>query len=155
MSEASTMRAMMLTGYGGPDKLEYRNDVPIPSRGADDVLIRVSACGMNNTDINTRTGWYAKSVTGATGAEETQAGTDGSWGGGLDFPRIQGADPVGNIVAVGPNVPSARIGERVLIDAWMRDPGSKRLGIWGPSVTVASLSTWRFRRPMPIRSSPT
>lgn len=123
MSEASTMRAVMLTGYGGLDKLEYRDDVPIPSPGSDHVLIRVTACGMNNTDINTRTGWYSKSVTGSTEVETVEEEVDGSWGGGLTFPRIQGADPVGTIVAVGPNVPTARIGERVLIDAWMRDPG--------------------------------
>ncbi len=116
------MRGVVLTGYGGLDKIEYRDDLPVPSPGRDEVLIRVSACGMNNTDVNTRIGWYAKSVTDATG--ESQEGTeDGSWGGDLDFPRIQGADPAGRIVAVGDGVDEERIGERVLVDAWMRDPG--------------------------------
>ncbi|MFQ5761284.1 MAG: alcohol dehydrogenase, partial [Acidiferrobacterales bacterium] len=51
----ATMRAAHLTGHGGLDKLEYRHDVPVPKPKADEVLIRVGACGMNNTDINTRT----------------------------------------------------------------------------------------------------
>ena len=53
-----------------------------------------------------------------TGSDE-----DGSWGGGLTFPRIQGADPAGWIVAVGDGVDPKRIGERVLCDGWLRDPG--------------------------------
>lgn len=100
------MRAVLLTGHGGLDRLEYHDDVPVPVPEFDEVLIEVAACGMNNTDINTRVGWYA----------------GGSWGGGLQFPRIQGADPVGRIVAVGESVASSRIGERVLIDAWLRGP---------------------------------
>ncbi len=92
-------------------------------RGPGDVLVQVAACGMNNTDVNTRIGWYAKAVTGATGEGTADAGADGSWGGGLTFPRIQGADPVGRIVEVGAGVALERVGQRVLIDAWLRDPG--------------------------------
>ncbi len=116
------MRAVVLTGHGGLDKLEYRTDVPVPTPAAGDVLVAVSACGMNNTDINTRIGWYAKHVTGATGDGASTGDSDGSWGGGLTFPRIQGADPAGRIVAVGDGVNVDRIGERVLVDAWLRDP---------------------------------
>lgn len=57
MNVPETMRAMVLTGHGGPEKLEYREDWPVPKVDPDDVLIRVAACGMNNTDINTRAGW--------------------------------------------------------------------------------------------------
>ncbi len=116
------MRAVLLTGHGGLDQLEYRDDVPVPELSAGDVLIEVTACGMNNTDINTRTGWYSKAVTSATGEATAASDIDGSWGGGLIFPRIQGADPAGRIVAVGAGVDAARIGERVLLDAWLRDP---------------------------------
>lgn len=118
-----SMRGVVLTGHGGLDELEYRDDLPVPIPERDEVLIRVSACGMNNTDVNTRTGWYSKSVSGATGETQSDRGEDGSWGGGLDFPRIQGADPVGRIAAVGEGVDEARLGQRVLVDAWMRDPG--------------------------------
>lgn len=119
----TTMRAVLLEGHGGLDMLEYRTDVAVPTPGPHQVLIEVAACGMNNTDVNTRTGWYSKSVTTETGAETTDAAADGSWGGGLRFPRIQGADPAGRIVAAGPGVDPARMGQRVLVDAWIRDPG--------------------------------
>ncbi len=123
MAVRDEMRAVVLTGHGGLDRLEYREDVPTPEPAPGEVLVEVAACGMNNTDINTRIGWYSKSVTGATGEPAADADEDGSWGGGLVFPRIQGADPSGRIVAVGDGVPAERIGERVLVDAWVRDPG--------------------------------
>ncbi|GMG83938.1 alcohol dehydrogenase family protein [Paralimibaculum aggregatum] len=113
------MRAVLLTGHGGPETLEYREDVPVPRPGPGAVLIRVGAAGINNTDINTRIGWYSKAVSGDT---ESAAGSlaaedaDASWTGRpLVFPRIQGADCCGEIVAVGAGVPEARIGERVLV----------------------------------------
>jgi NADPH:quinone reductase-like Zn-dependent oxidoreductase len=143
-----TMRGVVLTGHGGLDRLEYREDLPVPRPARDEVLIAVSACGMNNTDINTRTGWYSKSVSEATGKGGTESGEDGSWGGGLSFPLIQGADPCGQIVDVGMSVPGDRIGQRVLVDAWMRDPsgnlekaqylGSERDGGYAEYVTVGS-----------------
>jgi NADPH:quinone reductase-like Zn-dependent oxidoreductase len=93
------------------------------------VLIAVGACGMNNTDINTRIGWYSKSVSSGTtsrGGEEGMAdvsGKDATWGfGALQFPRIQGADVVGRIANVGEGVSPQRVGERVIVDPWLRDP---------------------------------
>jgi NADPH:quinone reductase-like Zn-dependent oxidoreductase len=99
--------------------------VAVPEPGPGEVLIQVGACGVNNTDINTRTGWYSKAVTEGTGAEggagETP-GTDGSWGSaGIRFPRIQGADVCGRVVALGRGAPEALTGRRVLIDTWLRD----------------------------------
>ncbi len=132
MTLPAQMRAVVLTGHGGLDKLELRNDVPVPQPAAGEVLIAVGACGMNNTDINTRTAWYSKSVTEATGEVTGRGGTggfaaaregDSTWGGAsLRFPRIQGADVAGRIVAVGTGVGEMRVGERVLVDPWLRDP---------------------------------
>jgi hypothetical protein len=124
VSLPDTMRAMVTTGHGGFDKLSYRTDWPRPDPGPGEVLIRVGACGLNNTDINTREGWYSKAVTGATGSTgEAPDGEDPSWGGApIVFPRIQGADACGRIVAVGVGVDPARIGERVITDNWLRDP---------------------------------
>ena len=130
------MHAVLLTGHGGPDKLEYREDVATPEPAVGEVLIEVGACGLNNTDINTRTAWYSKSVDEATDAGgaagfEAADSDDSTWGGaGIVFPRIQGADVVGTIAAVGAEVPAARVGERVLVDPWMRDarePGDRSL----------------------------
>ncbi len=125
MSLPTTMSAMILTGHGDMDKYEWRTDWPVPQPGAGEVLIRVRACGMNNTDVNTRAGWYSKAVTGATSGatEETPDGEDPSWGGKpLAFPRIQGADICGEVVAVGEGVAAERIGERIITDCWLRDP---------------------------------
>ena len=54
------MRAVLLTGHGGLEKLEFRDDVPVPSAGPGEVLVRVLASSVNNTDINTRTSWYSE-----------------------------------------------------------------------------------------------
>ena len=123
-----TMHAILLTGHGGFDKLEYRDDVPVPVPADGQVLVRVAAAGINNTDINTRIGWYSKAVTGATdtggsSGYDRDVGDDGSWSGApLEFPRIQGADACGRIVATGSGVDPARVGERVLIRALQPRP---------------------------------
>jgi NADPH:quinone reductase-like Zn-dependent oxidoreductase len=64
------MSAILLEGHGGPDRLEYRSDVPVPQPQPDEVLIRVSAAGINNTDINLRIGWYSAHA-GASDAQES------------------------------------------------------------------------------------
>lgn len=116
-----TMQGVYLTGHGGFDKLSYRTDIPMPQPGHDEVLIRVGAAGINNTDINTRIGWYSKSVTGDTnsggaGGLNEAASDDAGWAGeALKFPRIQGADCCGEIVATGEGVDPGRIGQRVLV----------------------------------------
>ena len=124
------MRAVVLTGHGGLDKLEYHEDWPTPDPDRDEVLIRVAACGLNNTDINTRTAWYSKTVNegiteagGKSGFAEADADT-ASWGNvKIEFPRIQGADATGTITAVGANIDPARIGERVIVDPWILATG--------------------------------
>jgi len=85
-----TMRAVVLTGHGGLDRLEYRTDWPTPTPGPGEVLVKVHACGLNNTDVNTRTAWYSKAVSGATtgGALDTAEDEDATWGGApITFPR--------------------------------------------------------------------
>ncbi len=104
-----TMQAVVLTGHGGLDKLEYR-DCPVPEPAADEVLLEVHACGMNNTDVWVRQGAYGT---------DDDPDAVASWRRGkptLSFPRIQGADTVGRIVAVGEGVDPARIGERIILD---------------------------------------
>lgn len=118
------MRAVLLTGHGGFEKLDLRADVPIPEPGPGDVLIRVGAAGLNNTDINTRSGWYSKAVAEATDAGGTTgiagAEDDGWSGAAFRFPRIQGADVCGQVVAVGSGVDRHRIGERILVEPVFR-----------------------------------
>lgn len=122
MTDRKTMRGMVLTGHGGLEKLEWRENLAVPEPGAGEVLIKVGAAAVNNTDINTRTGWYSKTVRGDTasgatqGYDDSQSGAEGSWSGEpLAFPLIQGADCCGRIVAVGTGVDAGRVGERVLV----------------------------------------
>ncbi|WP_124086169.1 alcohol dehydrogenase family protein [Pseudogemmobacter humi] len=120
------MHAVLLTGHGGYEALDYRSDVPVPRPGPGEVLIRVAAAGVNNTDINTRTAWYSRAVTegsnaGGTAGFKGADDADASWAGvPLSFPRIQGADCCGHVVAVGEGVDAARIGERVIVRNLLR-----------------------------------
>ncbi|MGI9306616.1 MAG: alcohol dehydrogenase family protein [Gammaproteobacteria bacterium] len=117
-----TMRAVILTGHGGLEKLEYRKDWPKPRPAAGEVLVRVCACGLNNTDVNTRTGWYSPSAGGATtgDAQPDAREADAAWSGtALQFPRIQGGDAAGIVESA---EDAELIGRRVLIDPCMRDP---------------------------------
>ena len=119
-----TMCAMVLTGHGGLEKYEWHEQWPMPVPGPTEVLIRVGACGLNNTDVNTRSGWYSKAVSEATtGRSYTKLNhSDPSWRGApITFPRIQGADAVGCVVAVGEAANTDLIGRRVMVDGWQRD----------------------------------
>lgn len=126
MNLPTTMTAVLLTGHGGLDKLDYRHDIAVPEPDEHQVLIQVGAAGINNTDINTRTAWYSKSVSsgtnvGGSGGFEAVDNDDASWSGTpLSLPRIQGADICGRIVAVGSAVDPARIGERVIVRTMQR-----------------------------------
>ena len=108
------MRAVLLTAHGGFECLEYRTDVAVPTPGTGEVLVNIAAAGINNTDINTRIGWYADSV-----ADDDSAGWTGD---AFTFPRIQGADGCGTVVAVGDGVDPSRVGQRVLIEPVIREP---------------------------------
>lgn len=113
------MRGVWLTGHGGPEVLELRDDIHRPVPGPRDVLIQVSAAAVNNTDINTRLAWYSKHG-GDSG--------DASWTGeSIHFPRIQGIDVCGRIVEVGEGVSTDRIGERVLVEPCLWESGGREL----------------------------
>lgn len=123
MNAPEKMKAMVLKGHGEMDQLQLHHDWPTPKPAPHEVLIRVKACGLNNTDVNTRTGWYSKGVTDGTGGDTSTAGSeDATWGGApLSFPRIQGADVCGEVISQGNDVSSDLVGKRVLVDTWLRD----------------------------------
>lgn len=108
MSIPNTMKTMLLTGHGGPGKLVFENNWPTPDISPDEVLVRVGACGINNTDIWVREGAY-----GASDDPDAVASFGDS---PLQFPIIQGADIAGVIVSCGTNVDPSRNGQRVMVD---------------------------------------
>ncbi|MGP9665063.1 zinc-binding dehydrogenase [Halomonas sp. AOP22-C1-8] len=107
---SSTMAAMLLVGHGGVEQLHYRKDVKTPLPGPGDVLVQVTATAKNNTDRKAREGLYPTKEKGDV-TSFAMGGTPT-----LTFPRIQGADVAGRIVAVGEGVDAERIGQRGLLD---------------------------------------
>jgi NADPH:quinone reductase-like Zn-dependent oxidoreductase len=95
-----TMQAVVLRGYGGPDRLELRT-VPRPSPGPTEVLVRVRATGVNDWDLNIIRGIILNRL-----------------GGGLFRPKqhILGLDVAGEVVEVGAEVSRFRVGDRVFGD---------------------------------------
>jgi NADPH:quinone reductase-like Zn-dependent oxidoreductase len=134
-----TMCAATLTGFGGLEMLELRDDVPVPEPGAHEVVVEVIAASLNNTDIWTREGAY-----GLPGRPDALAG----WRGPIAFPRVQGGDIAGRIVAVGAGVEAARVGERVVVDPAIYDrdaPDANPVGLLVARPTAGSRSTCAWR----------
>lgn len=136
VAPGATMMAVVTTGNGGYDKLVYR-EVPMPVPGSGEVLLQVLAAGVNNTEINTRLGWYSSSVTAGTaetaGAEDTAGSvrTDGGWNEETPFPFIQGTDCCGRVAVVAPGGDESLVGKRVLVRACMRRAGFESMEtIW-------------------------
>ena len=114
VSSVNPVKAVVTTENGGFDKLHYR-EVPMPELGAGEVLIKVLAAGVNNTEINTRLGWYS----------------GGGWHIPTPFPFIQGTDCCGIVTQTFDSADSALVGKRVLVRPCMRPDGfGSMLNIW-------------------------
>jgi acryloyl-coenzyme A reductase len=94
------MQAVTLRRHGGPDVLRLET-VPMPVPGPDEILVKVFACSVNNVpDLAVR------------------ASRRGM--GELRFPHVLGADPAGEVVAVGSRVVGFPLGHRVVIYPLLR-----------------------------------
>ena len=124
----STMKAVVTTGWGGYEQLVYR-DVSVPVPGPGEVLLQVLATSVNNTDINTRLGWYSAAVVTSTQEAATTVAAqarptgDGGWCQPTPFPLIQGTDCCGRVVTVAAGVDARLMGQRVLVRPSMRPAG--------------------------------
>ena len=120
-----TMKAVVTVGSDGYDQLVYR-EMPVPELKAGAVLVQVLAAGINNTEINTRLGWYSAAVisstedTVTTDQNRATQVADGGWNEPTQCPLIQGTDCCGRIVAVAPDVDGSIIGTRVLVRPCVR-----------------------------------
>lgn len=121
------MKGVQLIGHGGPEKLLWNEAIPVPQPGRGEVLVKVLAAGVNNTDINTRIGWYSKDITDSTEDVDTDADVDGGgWAGALEFPLIQGADVCGEVVRLGSNVTNVTEGMRVTCPTNQPNPSTEQ-----------------------------
>ncbi|WP_029291136.1 quinone oxidoreductase [Cellulomonas sp. HZM] len=91
------MRAVVATAPGGPEVLTV-TDVPAPTIGPDEVLVRTTAAGVNFIDTYRRSGTYP-----------------------MPFPHVVGSEGAGTVEAVGSDVAGLAVGDRV---AWAEAPGS-------------------------------
>ena len=108
------MKAVLTMGNGGFEQLVYC-DVPMPKLGEGEVLVKVLAAGVNNTEINTRIGWYS----------------GGGWHIPTPFPFIQGTDCCGVVTQVAHSHDSHLLEQRVLIRSCMRPHGfDNMINIW-------------------------
>lgn len=95
----STMKAVVMHRFGGPEALEVA-EVPRPVPRADEVLIRVHAVTVNRTlDLAVRAGRYGRPIT---------------------LPHVLGADPVGEIVEIGDEVADRKVGDRVATSPFVK-----------------------------------
>jgi NADPH2:quinone reductase len=92
------MKAIQFVRFGGRDVLEYV-DIATPEPKNDELLIEISAAGVNFVDIRERIGIY--------GRAETHVGH-------IDLPRISGLQAIGTVVGVGPSGDCTRIGTKVM-----------------------------------------
>ncbi len=141
------MRAVQLTGFGGLGMLRYREDVPVPRPATQEVRVRVTAAGINNTDVWTRQGAY-----GTVGDSQAQTG----WRRTRIRASRASRAPTSRVTSMrsGPEVSSDRVGQRVLIDpmlyfgderelAGTAFLGSERDGGFAEWVTVPAMNAHR------------
>ena len=87
------MKAALFRQHGGPDKLSYE-DLPIPTIGLNDVLVRVKACALNHLDLWVRQGNPAYP---------------------MPLPHVLGSDVAGIVEQIGSNVDSVTVGQRIFV----------------------------------------
>ncbi len=93
MSVPATMRALQQTSLNGPRDLRLITDAPVPVPGRGEVLVRVTAAGINYVDISRSYGTFRD---------------------GPQPPYLAGFEAAGEIVAVGEAVTDLQLGSRVI-----------------------------------------
>ncbi|XP_046531627.1 synaptic vesicle membrane protein VAT-1 homolog [Equus quagga] len=108
------LRCLVLTGFGGYDKvkLQSRPAAP-PAPGPDQLTLRVRACGLNFADLMVRQGLYDRLP---------------------PLPVTPGMEGAGVVIAVGEGVTDRKVGDRVMVLI--------RSGMWQEVVTVSSAQTF-------------
>jgi NADPH:quinone reductase-like Zn-dependent oxidoreductase len=102
------MKAMLLSGHGGPEKLHF-GEAADPSAGPGDIVVDVHAASVNAADYKVRLGGH----------------------GSLKFPHILGRDFSGVVAAIGEGVTDFAIGDAVfgVNDAGIEGAYAEKLAI--------------------------
>jgi D-arabinose 1-dehydrogenase-like Zn-dependent alcohol dehydrogenase len=88
------LKAIILKEFGGPEVLRLE-EVPVPQLAADEILLKVHSVSVNRTlDLIVRAGKYPVKI---------------------ELPHVLGADPAGEVVAIGGDVPQFTAGDRVAV----------------------------------------
>ena len=91
------MKAVLFRQHGGPEKLSYE-DLPMPTVGSDEVLVKVKACALNHLDIWVRQGNPAYP---------------------MPLPHVSGSDVSGVVEQIGSHVEEVTVGQRVFLSPGM------------------------------------
>jgi NADPH:quinone reductase len=106
------MKAIRIHAHGGPEAMQVE-ELPTPTPGEGQILIRVEAAGVNFIDIYQRSGAYK-----------------------ISLPMTLGQEGAGTVEAVGPGVTGVSAGTRV---AWANIPGSYATHMVAPADRVVHL----------------
>jgi NADPH:quinone reductase-like Zn-dependent oxidoreductase len=87
------MKAIVFQEHGEPEVLKY-TDAPDPVVRANEVLVRVKACALNHLDI-----WVRRGIPGVP----------------FPLPHIPGSDVAGEIAAIGADVSTVKVGQKVVL----------------------------------------
>ena len=91
------MKRIQVTEPGGPEKMQV-TEVPTPTPGPKQALVRIAAAGVNFIDVYQRTGLYK-----------------------IPFPAVLGMEGAGTVEVLGEGVSGLRVGDHV---AWAMSRGS-------------------------------
>ena len=114
------MQAVRIHAYGGAEQLTL-DDIPVPTTGAGEVLIRLHASSINHFDVMLRDGRVAQFIP-------------------LDLPATLGGDGAGVVEAVGAGVEGYKQGDRVIADFATNGRGSYAEYGVAPITAVAHLA---------------
>ncbi len=102
------MKAVFIREHGDPSVLEY-GELPDPTPGPGEVLLRVRATALNRLDLYTRDG--------SRGTRRPDA----------DFPHVLGGDCAGDVLAVAGDISAPLVGERVVVNPYLGNHPSMRM----------------------------
>jgi NADPH2:quinone reductase len=106
MNQPTTMRAVAIDRFGGPEVLKL-HELPVPTPGPDEVLIKVEVAGVGVWDADERAGYLVQMSPEAV----------------KKFPRILGADGAGTVAAVGAEVAGFAEGDKVYASGFLNPKG--------------------------------